>query len=219
MLRHERAEKIVSELEERITSTTSADVLSRNVIPTEARPKPLETIEENTTLRSDRPESADDSEDLPIDSYLDELRSLLDIVSYAVLAFSVSAPLVFAAPPWSIPTPPSISNYVPDIPNAGPLRLSTSSSRNEGILTHEAHLYGLLRLVDQYSLPQSAAVEAIRDAIRQVITDGLQEIMDIKVREWNAQRADPSSAHAKLYHYNGKDRIHIDCGKSEAPVL
>lgn len=211
-VRHERTEVTLTELEKRIASASPADPLCESTTA-DASPMSLENAESNAPLQGDVTGSADDPEQFPIESYLEELGSLLDIVNYAILGFSATAPLIFATPPWSTSTSPPIPHAVPDSPNVGPLRLSTSSPQNEDILTHEVHLYGLLRLVEQYSLPQSSAVEDIRSAIRRVIEDGLQAITEIKMREWAAQRADQHSARTNLYNYRGKDRLLVDCGK------
>ena len=210
VLRHERAEKTLADIEKRIASITSAEDPLRNESVADAHQTPSEHAESKPALLG---ETDGDPEQLPIDSYLEELGSLLDIVNYAVLGFSVTAPLIFTAPPLSTSATPPIPCDLPEAPNTGPLRLSASSPQNEEILMHEAHLYGLLRLVEQYSLPQSVAVEATRGAIHHVIEDGLQVIMEIKLREWIAQRAEPHSVRATQYNYKGQDCLYIDCGK------
>lgn len=150
-----------------------------------------------------------------VDRRLAELESILSIANQAALSFSPTIPLAFADPPMTDTPPYLFPSNIPNEPNTGDLRLDPHSPLNSSIIAHERSMYSYLRLLDDHTALDVAAVANVHSRLRSLILGEISRVCDSKGREWDAQRLGQSTAGIGDLRelYTGVLRIRVNCGK------
>ena len=119
-----------------------------------------------------------------LEAAVHEHNHLLITTNQRILSFSVCGPLAFSDPP----TPQSLKYAIDqaiDHMDRRILHLDPSSSANDAIVAHEAHMLQVNHILHQMDVPTPLAQQ--HNLLCTRVSEELRRIEEIKILEWNRQ--------------------------------
>ena len=121
---------------------------------------------------------------IALEAAMDEHNHLLVTINQRILSFSICGPLAFSDPP----TPRSLKyaiGQVIDHTDRHILHLDPSSSANDAIVSHEAHMLQANHILRQMDVPTPLVQQ--HNLLCTRVSEELRRIEEIKILEWNRQ--------------------------------